>query len=506
MKIACILGVSKYENCNDLPACAKDLDVMNVLLDSTGEYEQVFRIDGNQSSSKVKQQLVSFLTQFKGKAIDQMLFYFTGHGDFDGHDFNYVLSDFDSGRKKQTVIENSELDNWLRLINPLLTVKIVDACHAGVQYIKDPDVFYTTLSKTVDSFQNCYFFFSSQKEQYSYQTAYLSAFTNSLVKSVANFQGTEIRFKDMIDYISDEFSGNPQQTPFFVTQATNTERFSSVSRELRSMIETELTKHQLPVAGAADKTDTTELPSTSLLDRVKSDALRFCSKEEVIFSITRIQEYWQNNKYPDDVSSLYQFQCQLLPSLEGEVPRLASIGKWLSENENNYFASSISHEEDYQAEVPVKRRGLAPAIAISSLYGQEYETKTVTRTRHLITGFRLTQDVDNPAIRITAVPKFENLSWHDCHIAFVFSKTQIRLFYLFSTFRDINWEQRSRHPDDTWRMLTADFKDSEGVDPALVKISEAFVEHIMAPVQARFSSGDDQEKIKTGQQSDAADA
>ena len=502
MKIACLLGVSKYDNCTDLPACVNDLNIMNVLIDSTGEYEQVLRIDGNQSSSKVKQQLVSFMAQFKGKDLDQVLFYFSGHGDFDGNEFNYVLRDFDPSKKKQTVIENSELDNWLRMLNPSLAVKVIDSCHSGVQYIKDPNIFHTSLTKTAESFQSCYFLFSSQKEQSSYQNAFFSNFTHSLVKSVSRFQGTEIRFKDMMDFVSDEFAANSQQTPFFVTQATNTEIFSPIDQKLRSGLEVELAKHQSTYVGGADNTEIAEPPPTSLAERVKADALRFCSKEEVLLSIKHIQEYWQNNTYPEDVSSLYEFHCLLLTSLESEVPRLASIGKWLSENENNYFASPTSREEDYQKKVkiPVKRRGLAATMVLSNLYGQEYETKTVTRTREIITGFRLTQDVDKPAIRITAAPKFENLSWHDCHIAYVFSKTQIQLFYLFSTFRESNWEQRSRQPDDTWRMLTEDFKSSDGVDPALHKISGAFVEHIMAPVRARFALKDVQEKTETSQQ------
>jgi len=499
MKIACLLGVSKYDNYTELPACVNDLDIMNVMLDLTGEYEHVLRIDGNQSSSKVKQQLVSFLTQFRGKEVDQVLFYFSGHGDFDGSEFNYVLKDFDTSKKKQTVIENSELDNWLRMLNPSLAVKVVDSCHAGVQYIKDPNVFHTSLGKTAESFKNCYFLFSSQKEQSSYQSSFLSDFTHSLVKSVMSFQGTEIRFKDMIDYVSDEFAANSQQTPFFITQATNTEIFSPISQKLQSGLEAELAKHRSTSVSGADKTELAEPQPTSLVDRVKADALRFCSKEEVLLSIKHIQEYWQNNTYPEYVSSLYEFRCQLLPNLESEVPRLASIGKWLSENENNYFASPTYREENYEAqvEVPVKRSWRD--IMMGPLY-QEYETRTVTRTRQVISGFRLTQEIDNPAIRIAASSKFENLNWHDCHIAYVFSKTQIGLFYIFSTFRELNWEQRSRQTDDTWRLLTADFKSSDGLDQALNKISEAFVEHIMAPVRARFILQDDQEKPGTERQ------
>lgn len=494
MKIACLLGVAKYSHYNDLPACINDLQLMNTLLDLTGEFEEILKVDGNQSSSKIKQQIVSFLTRYKGKEIEQVLFYFSGHGDFDGNEFYYVLSDFEASKKKQTVIENSELDSWLRLINPTLAVKIVDACHAGVQYIKDPDVFTKSLNKTAESFQSCYFLFSSQKDQYSYQDNSLSDFTNSLLKSVAEFQGTEIRFKDIIDFISDEFVSNANQTPFFVTQATNTEIFCQINDPLKYRLTAELHKCITTSHSGSGKSDIAIALPTSLVERVKAEALNYCTKEEVLSSISQVHKYWEDCTYPDDMSALYEFTYQSLPSLESEVPKLQSIGKWLSENENNYFALPTSREQEYEdeIEVPVKRSGLAAAALVlsGSLYGQEYEIKKVVRTRKIITGFRLTQDIDNPAIKITACPKFENLNWYDCHLTFVFSKTQIRFFYLFSTFRESNWEQRSRQPEETWRMLTADFKSAGGIDAALHKILEAFTDYIMSPVRVRFGSQD----------------
>jgi len=100
MKIACLLGVSKYKSINELPPCKNDIALMNSVLEATDEYDQILCIDGNQESSKVKQQLVSFFKQYQGQKIDQALFYYTGHGDFDGKEFSYLLSDYDNFRKK----------------------------------------------------------------------------------------------------------------------------------------------------------------------------------------------------------------------------------------------------------------------------------------------------------------------------------------------------------------------------------------------------------------------
>ena len=65
MKIACLLGVSDYKNCTPLPGCINDLELMEKLLHATGEYTEVCRIDGNQPSVQVKQELVEFFTRHR---------------------------------------------------------------------------------------------------------------------------------------------------------------------------------------------------------------------------------------------------------------------------------------------------------------------------------------------------------------------------------------------------------------------------------------------------------
>lgn len=509
MKIACLLGVSKYKTINELSACENDIALMNSVLEATGEYDQLLCIAGNQESSKVKQQLVSYFTQFQGQQVDQVLFYYTGHGDFDGKEFFYLLSDYEHARQKQTVIENTELDNWIRLLKPALTIKIIDACHAGVQYIKDPDVFEKFLQTTPKSFSSCYFLFSSLKEQYSYQNEKLSDFTKSLVESVSDFGGTEMRFKDIIDYVSDSFAASAKQTPFFITQATNTELFTSVDNSLREKIKSNLSHYLTTATKIGTEPDLCIRQPSSLVDLVKADAARYCTRDEVLKILEHSQSFLENHKYAEETCDLYDIEVLALSSLEGEVPRIINIGKWLSENKNDYFAEPTSRQEEYseEIEVPVKHRGLYAsfATALQSIVPQ-YEARTVTRTRKVITGFRLTQETSSLAFQITAKPKYQNLSWHDCHIAFVFSKTEIRFFYLFSVFREQNWEKRNRQPEETWRTIFSMFKSAQPIDAALHQIVGTFENYIMEPIKSRYvppsRSGDE---TRFGQQKNPAD-
>jgi len=404
--------------------------------------------------------------------------------------------------KKQTTIENTELDNWIRLLNPALTVKIIDACHAGVQYIKDPEVFKDFLNSTPKSFNSFYFLFSSLKEQYSYQDKRLSDFTKCVVESISDFTGTEIRFKDIIDYVSDYFAANEKQTPFFITQATNTELFTAVDRSLREKIRGHLiTYSPMPVPSEKEKTDQGIAQSVSLLDLVRADSEKYCSEEEVLSALKHCETYLAEKKYSDDTNGLYDIEIAGLPSIEGKVPRTVNIGKWLSENKNDYFAEPTYRKEDYdeEIEVPVIPRGSNVLFGTFNSLTTKYETKTVTRSRYVVTGFRLTQETDSPAFRITAKPKFLNLSWHDCHVAFVFSKIEIRFFYLFSTFREQNWEKRNRQPEESWRTLIALLKDEKSVDDALRQIVETFENYIMEPIKNKYvAEKQEQRAIETG--------
>jgi len=209
---------------------------MNQLLGSTEEYKAIKVVDGALPAAVVKQDVVGFISSLKNKSIDQVLFYFSGHGDYDGSDFRYLLRDYDRSRTKQTTIENAELDDWLRLLEPQLTVKIVDACHAGVQYVKDPAILGRHLEKGKASFESCYFLFSSMQEQSSYQNQNFSFFTRSIAEAVVGFTGEEMRFKDLVDSVSDSFLGNAKQTPYFIIQATNTERFARTTGKMKEAL------------------------------------------------------------------------------------------------------------------------------------------------------------------------------------------------------------------------------------------------------------------------------
>jgi hypothetical protein len=237
MNIAILIGISEYTNgIQVLPGSKNDVIQFENLIKNTKKYDDILTISENTESSKVKDKLTSFINDRKGKNIEEVLFYFSGHGDFVNDEFYYILSDFNFDKRTQTSLQNSELDNLIKSLSPRLVIKVVDACHSGVNYIKDIKALDTYIKSTSNQFNNCYFLYSSLNSQSSFQNDNFSFFTLSFLNSVKAFKETDVRYKDIIDYISDEFSSFPEQTPFFVTQADFTELFCTKNEQLNKFL------------------------------------------------------------------------------------------------------------------------------------------------------------------------------------------------------------------------------------------------------------------------------
>jgi len=488
-KIAILLGISEYNSRNELPACKNDVMLMYDLLKLTGEYEEILSLYQNQSSSKIKQQIVSFLKRFEKESVEQLFFYYTGHGDFDGKEFYYLLSDYEKSKHKQTTIENSELDRWIKLIKPQLTVKVVDACHAGIQYIKDSETFkkYLTLTTTPKSFNLCYFMFSSQRYEYSYQNDQLSFFTQSFAESVADFSGSEMRFKDIIDYISDYFQAIPAQTPLFVTQATNTEIFTKIDHNLRDDLKKSLQKFlYISEASESEKQESTE--ELSLVELVRKDAVRYCTEEEVAERLNIIKEKLTEIELDDETRELYSLIVDPLTDLNSKVPQTDEIGKWLSKSENEYFAEPTYRVEKYEEEVPISRGFYNYNLGVwgTAVTNYPFSTKTVIREKKVIDGYKVTFNTEYPAYRITAKPKYQNLNWYDCHIAYILSKTEVCFFYLISKLKEINWRERKRTSSAQWKMLPCELKNKEMLANTVDSIIKEFIDEIITSLKSKY--------------------
>jgi hypothetical protein len=480
MKIAILVGVDKYrDGLSNLPACKADVELVEKVINATGRFTHVLCISEDCTGLNIKTKISEFISELKGNTIKEAFFYFTGHGDFYDKQFYYVLSDFDASTRKQTSLENAEVDNWLRSLQPELTIKVVDACYSGITYIKSDTAINEHLEKSKNNFKDCYFMFSSNQDQVSYQDNDLSFFTCSFLNSLSKDTDHKIRYKDIIDYISDEFERDTAQTPIFITQASFTEIFCTVNSEIESIIYTIVSRienNQLD-----HKTEAVDLETKTLEMIIKEGSELYYSAEEAEMLLGRIKEKALCFKYPTDTLPIFEFNYQFQSHKQYEsLIKEKVIGTWLEKNSNDYFAIPLEEEEAYEVEVP----DYSAIGMINGLY------RTKTKYRNTIVGFENTADLSYDLIRINAEPKFPNVHPFNCTLAIILSKSSILIFYFYTLYREKNWIDRELVPDIKWHYTEQNLEDEEKVQESIFRIQQSFGDFILSHLKERFNVKD----------------
>jgi uncharacterized caspase-like protein len=476
MNLGIVIGVSSYQpGVGDLKACVTDATAIAALLKADAKFNEVLVVSDNTTSSSVKRQITEFISRHKGNHIDEVFFYFTGHGDFLDGEFYYLLSDFDPKRRKQTAIENAEVDSWLKALSPTTAVKFIDACHSGMAYIKDATAFKTYLNGTTPTFKNCYFLFSSQADQFSYQDAGLSFFTRAVVESVLVHDDTELRYKDVIDFVSDRFSSNSSQTPFFVVQADFTETFCTVSATLKAAVLSVL-------PGETPATAKPTPTSTTLADLVRADAARYCSESESRAALDKLMEKLNSVPHPSDLSGLFSITIEK-GSEFSNLPDATAIGNWLSQNQHTFFAVP------YSRVATIKRRKLKNPRhehLAPFLVEDDDAWHIVEEEESRVCGFKPMVEMPYLYLLLRATPLFPNISANDCYVVPIVSKTEIRLFYTFCRYRDTGWDRSERSREFNWVTEAFPTKDHSSISEAVTTIAAKLWLFVREQLEQRF--------------------
>ncbi|MDN3699653.1 caspase family protein [Vibrio cortegadensis] len=473
MNLGIVLAVSDYgSKDNDLPGCAADAVAVTSILKQDSKYADVLELSTNTTSANVKAQLIEFINKHKGKeAIDEVVFYYSGHGDFTGNEFYFLLSDFDTNRRKQTSLENEELDNLLKALNAKVTVKIVDACHSGKAYIKDSDSFDKYLNESKGKFEKCYFMFSSQLEQYSYQDEALSFFTKSIIEAVKNHTADTIRYKDIIDQVSDSFASDAEQTPFFVVQADFTEHFCTITKTLREKLSA------LIVSGEQEES---KQQFSSLIDVIKLDAERYCDEQEAYNLFNSFIASLESKNFSGDSEELYEYSIQTSDEV---ADNSASIGNWLVNTDNSYFARPVYSRVERTKRVPKKS-----LFATASLFTDESDDnhyKTVNYSDLEVSGYRITVDQPVKLIELKAEPKYPNINAGVAFIVPLLSKTDLRVFFSYAAYDESGWNKRTLKQKLKWSTKFVALKSLTSAELSEQLVSD-FSEFLLEPLNKTF--------------------
>ncbi|WP_265428539.1 caspase family protein [Chryseobacterium sp. YIM B08800] len=442
MNLAILIGVSSYKNVQNLPGCKNDVVFFNELIKHTKKYDNILFINNNTDSTFIKNELVNFISQNKFSQINEVLFYFTGHGLYSENEFYYILSDFEQDKKQQTSLQNSELDSLLKSLNPKLVTKIVDACESGYNYIKDINKVDTYIKSTQSQFNNCYFLFSSLNIQSSYQDQEFSFFTLSFFNAIKKYSDNNIRYKDIIDYISDEFTKISEQTPFFVIQADFTENFCKKNDELNAFLET------IPntLNNIKDSSENDSLPTKSLEDLIKEDAGKHLNQEEIIYFFEDVKSCVEKFKPKEEFQNLYEYKHKFLSNLNYDL-NLTQIGQYVSQYKE-FYAEPTYEDTSYETVETPNRL---------DMFGRFNKPYTVTRTKKELSGYNLTTTYPYEQITIDIKSNYPNLNSFLCSIFFITTDRKIRVYWCLTKYIKKGWDNTEIEKRFKWNIFEDEF-------------------------------------------------
>lgn len=327
--------------------------------------------------------------------------------------------------------------------------------------------------------------FSSHDNQTSEINGKYSDFTFSFINSVHLSQSGSIRYKDIIDYIADEFQNNKNQIPYFIVQARNTEKFIDIPQDLKDFLDKEI--KPIPKVSVQNKQE--EKVKINIVELVKKDAEKYCSKDEFLAKVKKLKDIIVEHKYSADSRELYDFKPEFHKVYPEQLKNMHLIGEWLSKNALNYFANVKNIDVPYTATVQVQKKNVySNLLGISSYVNliPEYEEKEVTRYKKKIDGIELTENLDYICITIDAIPKYESLGWYSCFIVFIFSKIELRFFYSFPVYKLINWKDKTIDSNFNWETSSIMLKGGKSIEDAVNEIIEKYISKIMGPITEKY--------------------
>ncbi|MBD2569264.1 caspase family protein [Anabaena lutea] len=358
MNIAIVIGVSKYfsssEN-HEIIAPKEDALRINKLLKATGKYKNILCITDETVATKVKNNIRSFLQSYEKEEIEieEVFYYFSGHGKYVDQKFYMLCSDFTDKKLGMTSLENSEIDDFIRLLNPKLTVKVIDACFSGYRYIKDiqdNSSEYTDNNSLQNTLGNVIFMASSHDDQKSQMMGKDSFFTTKFIEAALSADvGTTVLYRDIQAFISDEFRSMNTQIPYFINQWKGIEVFSEYSEEMQQLkkefylendkdIKFEDSYYKKNDAIQVEEKEVREKNMLENLQQVlaKKDLL-FVEKSDITTTLENIKNHLLNYPINDEiVSAFYQLNFDWHLKLSdiaksSEILTMADIEDWQKE-------------------------------------------------------------------------------------------------------------------------------------------------------------------------------
>ena len=229
--VAILVGNTEYQSLGNLPCCHDDLIAIRELLDATKKFSKIELIE-NSDADALKSQLRAIVDT--NSPIEELFFYFSGHGCLYKDEFYCCATNFSQKRPNDTGISNKDLHTILKLADPELVVKVIDACNSGTLLVKSDSEFIFN-REPKPKFKNFIQISSCLESQNSLAGKPLSPFTEKFRSSALRKEQGPVYYIDIISSLRDEFLPNNDQIPFFVSQGTGREQFVDEARQMDTL-------------------------------------------------------------------------------------------------------------------------------------------------------------------------------------------------------------------------------------------------------------------------------
>lgn len=470
MNLAIIISIAEYQNTINLEGCINDAIAIKSTLEATNKFDRIKTFSGSVDSSHIKQELVQLIREFENEKISEVFFYFSGHGLFQNNEFYYVMSNYDANRINSTCLQNSELDNYFKNLKPELFIKVIDACQSGLQYIKDTASLDYYFQSGKQHFDKCYFMNSCLNTQSSYQSEKISDFTLAFIESLLEVKENSIRYKNIMDYISDKFNGNTSQNPLFIVQAKYVEEFCSNNSVFNVNIKKVL-ESIVPQKTAISK-------EQNLLDLIVEESKMHTSYDESIEILNSIQSKFENAKPIPELEKLFSTKMDVI--LNGfSIICEEEIAQFLFDSDIEYFAkSNYTSEWIKHSETPAIGAALTYSSLLSSYAGGRYEYSFQSFNPTFVTPFK--------GLTLNYIRRYQNIENYNCTITYLLNSTQIVLFYFYEKYISKNWEEFIHSEEIEWNYNIVKLKDRNKIEVELEKILSGFNQFVLKSLKKEY--------------------
>ncbi|EJL6891319.1 hypothetical protein NMT10_003570, partial [Vibrio cholerae] len=235
----------------------------------------------------------------------------------------------------------------------------------------------------------------------------------------------------------------------------------------------------------------------SIVDRIKADAERYCTKEEAYEQFSKFVAKFSEFVFDGDLGQLYT--CKV--SVNDGGPRSPqAIGNWLETSDSNYFAQPEYRDITKSKRVPRKSRATNAANYIAALksmglgsnlsnyfedMSDDTKYETVKYTEKEVSGYKITIDQPAELIEILAEPKLPNISAGKAFIVPLMSKTELRIFYSYAHLTDNGWTDRVIKGQIKWLTKAVPLKNLDYVSLS-DEVMAGFSQHLLDAINKIF--------------------